>query len=164
MASFIPTTSIEYIPEWNIERETFIDICHFLPNIRNQQSYICACRHIDDKFNNKTNYDAHIKLKSHKLFIASYGKRATEENKSLKEDNDKKDKEIKILNGRFEKETRRLDRCILERDKLNEKCDELKQERDELKQKYEKTKKERNKYKKERDELLEQEEEPLECD
>ena len=146
-----------YTPEWDIETEKFIDICHYEPNQRDQQPYICNCRLKDtDIFNTKSKYEAHIKYKHHQRWVTSYGKIATEENKLLKDENDKKDREIKILNAKLEKEIARVKLCILERDKLNEKCDELKE-------KCEKTKKERNKYKKERDELLEQEE-LRECD
>jgi hypothetical protein len=166
MASrIIPQQLKIYIPEWNIETEKFIDICHFEPNIRDQQSYICKCRHKDDVFNTKSKYEAHIKYKHHQRWVTAYGKQATEENKSLKDENDKKDREIKILNAKFEKENARLKRSMLECDELKQEYAESKQEHAELKEKFNKLKKERNKYKKERDELQELiDEEPRECD
>uniref|UniRef100_A0A6C0JM32 Uncharacterized protein n=1 Tax=viral metagenome TaxID=1070528 RepID=A0A6C0JM32_9ZZZZ len=106
-----------YIPDWDSETEKYINICHFEPN-KSGESYICNCRNKDtDIFNTKSKYDAHIKNKQHQRWVAAYGKQATEENKSLKEENTTKDKEIAILNRKLEKQIARSERYKLERDK-----------------------------------------------
>ena len=106
-----------YIPDWDTETEKYINICHFEPN-KSGESYICNCRNKDtDIFNTKSKYEAHIKNKQHQRWVAAYGKQATEENKSLKDENIKKDKEIAILNRKLEKQIARSERYKLERDK-----------------------------------------------
>ena len=108
---------IVYIPDWDSETEKYINICHFEP-YKSGESYICSCRNKDtDVFNTKSKYEAHIKVKQHQRWVASYGKQATEENKLLKDDINKKDKEISILNRKLEKQTARTERYKLERDK-----------------------------------------------
>ena len=106
-----------YIPDWDTETEKYINICHFEAN-KSGESYICNCRNKDtDIFNTKSKYEAHIKNKQHQRWVAAYGKQATEENKSLKDENIKKDKEIAILNRKLEKQIARSERYKLERDK-----------------------------------------------
>ena len=106
-----------YIPDWDSESEKYINICHFESN-KSGESFICNCRNKDtDIFNTKSKYEAHIKNKQHQRWVAAYGKQATEENKSLKDENIKKDKEIAILNRKLEKQIARSERYKLERDK-----------------------------------------------
>ena len=111
---------ILYIPDWDSESEKYINICHFEPN-KGGEFYICNCRNKDtDLFNTKSKYDAHIKIKQHQRWVAAYGKQATEENKTLKEDNTKKDKEIAILNAKLEKQIARTERYKIERDRYKQ--------------------------------------------
>ena len=111
---------ILYIPDWDSESEKYINICHFEAN-KGGEFYICNCRNKDtDIFNTKSKYEAHIKIKQHQRWVTAYGKQATEENKTLKEDNTKKDKEIAILNAKLEKQIARTERYKIERDRYKQ--------------------------------------------
>ena len=111
---------IIYIPDWNSETEKYINICHFEPN-KSGESYICNCRNKDtDIFNTKSKYEGHIKIKQHQRWVAAYGKQATNENKTLKEDNIKKDKEISVLNAKLEKQIARTERYKIERNRYKQ--------------------------------------------
>lgn len=90
---------IVYKPEWDMDTETYNDICPFEPK-QPGPIYICNCRNKADTFQNMTKYKLHIKSKYHTDWVKNYGKQNMPiENKIIVKEYVKKNKNINDISA-----------------------------------------------------------------
>ena len=117
--ALVATTNIVYIPTFDADTGTYIDVSPFKKGSRKNPSYECRCKLDGKSFTTKTQFDAHCKTQTHKNFIQNY--------EMYYKDTDKANQEIRDLKvqcGKYDKRVREY------RHKLEVANDLLKKERE----------------------------------
>ena len=99
--ALVATTNIVYIPTFDADTGTYVDVSPFKKGSRKNPSYECRCKLDGKSFTTKTQFDAHCKTQTHKNFIQNY--------EMYYKDTDKANQEIrdlKIQCGKYDKRVR----------------------------------------------------------
>jgi len=112
-----------YEPTFNVENDTFEDICPYKPRERNRMTFACRCK-AGTEICNRPQYFSHINSSCHKDYIKNYTlfkKEINEEkdyNKKLKYDNE-------ILTRKFNKKEEEENKELKELKELSSKYHKL---------------------------------------
>ena len=129
MASRIDTQlaiieSNEYKPTYDVNTDSYKDICPYLPYQRSRIEFSCSCAS-NAYFKSTGQFNQHIKSKTHKRWLSYTHPKNVEKDRVIKALN----KEIRILNQQLEVQNRRLKKSNEQKNKQRKIINQLRKEK-----------------------------------